>query len=450
MNTAQKFTTALGISLLLSGTGILTYDRYFFDLQMQNVAANGKPIGGDEIRVAKASLREAEEYLRQNTTDSAKDAMKIFNKILSSDYNRQINEQARYGLAVSLTKLGEFPVALDHLRKLKQDGVSEPAIAEKVDYHLGKLLLSINHVEEGKSLLEALLAKTKDDRLRSDIHTTIGNHDLKKERFKSASNNFSVALKYNPENLQAEIGRAAATKHSNRSLGYEYYDDYLLGNANLDLKEKSDIYSSLKNETYDRGIVAYRQGKYSSAIYYFKKSIHNYTDSHTKEKSLYWLGESYMAQGDGTNAQKTFSKVLENQDTSMDQAALIKKGILYFNRQQFEKAADQFERAIQEYPDGKFIDKAYEWRDETLEQLREKHQSSQEGDDENPDENSLLQEGIRKFNRQDFENALHRFDRVIRSASSRDAKEQAKRWRYETQEQIKEKKKLESLTSETR
>jgi TolA-binding protein len=365
MNVYQKFTAAMGIALLFAGTGILTYERFYH-------ATGLRRDDSGEIQKTQANLREAEEYLRQNTHESAEEAMKRFNRILSEEWNEKISDQARYGLAVSLDRLGEGTIALDHLRLLKKRGVKDPALSEKVDYYLGKILISINHVDEGRALLDRLLNTSKDDRLRSDIHTVIGLYHLSTGKFKKSIESFSVALEYNPENMNAELGRARAAKGKNRGVSYAYYDDYLLGNSHLEPMRRSAVYSGLKSGAYEKGITAYRKGRYDDAIYYLHKAAEHYTDSETGENALYWIGESHLAAGDQDRALETFQRVLENSNDHRDQSALMKRGIIYFNQSDYKRATQIFDSLIEEYPDGKYSVRAREWREESMMQMREK------------------------------------------------------------------------------
>ncbi|MDH5655926.1 MAG: tetratricopeptide repeat protein [Spirochaetia bacterium] len=364
MSPLNKIIFIFAILSLSSGMGILTYDRF--------VQKDGVTAPDTENKEAMSQLREAEEYLRQNTTDSAKEAFRLFNKVLSLDLDKEINQMARYGIAVSLEKQGDVAASLAHLRILKNENVENHVLDEKVNFRHGKILLSINHVEEGRAILDSVLFTTKDDTLKSDIHTAFGFFFSSRGSFGRARENFDIALKYNPENLQAELGRAEAYKNIKRSLSYDYYDDYFLGNSRLNPEERKKVYSNLKYEAYDKGITAYRSGRYNDAVYFLSKSIDKYTDANIREKSLYWLGESYLASGKRDKAARTFSRVLKNSNSSMDQPALIKMGILDFQKGSYESAARSFQNAVQNYPGDKYSDQAKEWLDESMKMIEDK------------------------------------------------------------------------------
>jgi len=372
MTSIHKVLLIIAFLSLSSGMGILTYDRFIQGAIQGERVSKLQNENFTDKRIAYAQLREAEEYLRQNTEDSSREAYKLFNRVMSLNLDEDTNQLARYGMAVALERTGEQATTLDHLRILKKEGVKNNILSEKVDYRLGKILLSINHVEEGRAILDSLLYLTKDDRLRSDIHTTLGSFFSSRGAFTRARENFDIALKYNPENLHAELGRAEAYKNIKRSLSYDYYDDYFIGNSNLHPEVKKNVYNNLKYEAYDKGVTAYRSGKYKDAIYFLTKATAKYTDPSIYEKSMYWLGESYLAAGNTSKASQSFHKVIRNTNTSMDQPALIKLGIIYFQNGSYEKAANSFKNAQDKYPDEKYSEQAGQWLDETMKMIEDK------------------------------------------------------------------------------
>lgn len=369
MTGTQKFILGLGVLFLVSGFGILLLER--LPEKSWQIAADG-PTDEARTKEAEALLREAEEYLRQNSGDSARQAMGLFNRVLSWDLNQKINQEARFGLAVSLERLGDKETSLEYYRALREEGPVETRLADRLDYRLGKALLEINHEEEGKSILDSLLARTLDTGLKSDIHTAIGHHYLRKKMRKKAKNNFTIALKYNPDNLHAELGRAEAEKGTgNYRKAYDYYDNYLLGVGNLNPGKKESVKSHVTEQGYEEGLKAYRNGRYSDAVFHFKKVLATDSGVDLTEKVLYWLAESYVKLGSDSLALQTFDRVILNPATEMDQAALIKKGIIMYNQGKLREALMQFHTAIENYPGGAYSVRAEEWRKETEAQLRE-------------------------------------------------------------------------------
>ncbi len=363
MSSSQKTLLIIGVLILSAGLAILAADRF---------VPGGIAVRG-EREDALARIREGDEYLRQNSRASAAAAVPIFNRVLSLNLGKEINQPARYGLGVALERLTDRAAAIEHYRALKREGVLDPDLSEKVDYSLGKLLLYINHEAEGRSLLDGLLARTKDFRLKSRVHTAFGIFYLQRREMRRAREHFAVALKYNPENLQAELGRADAVRGSGRHWdAYEYYDDFLTGNASLAPALQRETSKQILADAYSSGIKAYRTGEYEEASRYFRRAYGEAGDSETGEKSLFWLAESYAALGKNGDALRTFQKVQENTISSMDQPALIKQGILLFQSGKFSEAASSFHRAVDHYPSGVYTDRAKEWLQETEAQIRDR------------------------------------------------------------------------------
>ena len=321
-----------------------------------------------------SQLKQADEYLRQNSTESSNKAFDIFNRILSMNHSPRINALSRYGLALSLEKLNNYEVALEHYRELKKQNIDDKALAEKIDYSLGKLYLFIDHEEEGRSLLEPLIVKTDNQILKSKIHEAFAGYFLRKGDRQRAASNYRVALKYNPENLKAQIGKAEALKGSKTDwLAYEYYDDYLIGDSWLDPVGRQKMLDKLRQESYDSGIQSFRKGELERAEHYFQRVLSEDIMDELNEKARYWLAESYQKDGKPQLAIQNYDMVLQNNIQTMDQPALIKKGIILFNQNKMQQSAKAFQMAIDDYPNGGYTERAIEWKREIQAQLQEKH-----------------------------------------------------------------------------
>lgn len=371
MNDLQKLILAGGFLLLSGGIVLLAFDRFGSSSPMRflNVERNE-----NEFQKAERQLVEADEYLRQNSAESARKALDLFNSVLSRNLKPELNYMSRYGLGMSLEKLDDNAAALEHYRSLKaeQDKLSAD-LRDKVDYSLGRLLLVINHEVEGRSLLESLLARTNDARMKSKIHTAFGQFYLAHGDRRRAGENFNIALKYFPENLQAEIGRANAESGVRRSMYYEYYDEYLTGNSHLaPADRRARVASQVRETAYESGIRAYRGGRYQEAIDLFSRVIRDGGESSESEKARYWTGEALHATGRATEAYNTFERVLSNANGTMDQAALVRMGMILYQQGRLQDALGKFYRAAEDYPNGSYTNRALEWKKETEAQLRER------------------------------------------------------------------------------
>ena len=363
MNRLQIAMLSLGLLLFGGGLAVLF--------------ASGSSSGSGFMRgsasdEAYIQLREGDEYLRQNSREAARSASVIFNRVLARDLSPRLNELAAYGLALSLEKLDDRQAALNYYRQLHGQGVQDPELRTKVEFSLGRLLLYIDHEEEGSALLKPLLARTEDRLLKSKIHEAFGNFALARGQRNRAEANFRIALKYDPENLAAERGRAAALKGQGRAwAAYKQYDDYLITSGNLAPAKNQQVRRELDVDVYKEGIAAYRAGRYSDAIAYLDRARRT-GDESIQEQARFWLAESYAGAGKFRSARSAYDNVLKNADAGYDQAALVKKGILLEKARRLEEAGAVFQRAIDDYPGGTYTARAQEWREEVLAQLREK------------------------------------------------------------------------------
>jgi tetratricopeptide (TPR) repeat protein len=65
-----------------------------------------------------------------------------------------------------------------------------------------------------------------------------------------------------------------------------------------------------------------------------------------------------------------FNKVLTNDFYHKDQDAQIKKGYAYFMQKKFDLAAREFQRYIREFPNGKYVAVAKEWKNMSTAELQ--------------------------------------------------------------------------------
>jgi tetratricopeptide (TPR) repeat protein len=354
----------------------------------------------------KSDLYMAEEYLRQNSYDSIRKALDIYNKVLSFAKDVKIKQLAKYGLAYSLYRLNDDNRSLLHLKELKTEKIFDPILEEEVDYLLGRILLLRGHDDEGRAILQNLLVKTTSKDLKSRIHATFGDYYQLKKEFKKAKKSYQIALEYNPDNLHAEIIKENLDKNKELiPFEHDYYDQQLskktleekepikkekdkLKNKNKDKdkdKEKgsqklemSEEIEKLKRE-FSLAVSLYNQNDLQNAnnqLINLEKKVSQLLMENIKEKEkndlytlleniYYRLGEVVEKQKNNELAKVYYDKVLANPSPELDQAALIKKGIIFFEQEKYKEAYNLFSRAVEISPNGKYTTKAMEWLKET-------------------------------------------------------------------------------------
>ena len=115
---------------------------------------------------------------------------------------------------------------------------------------------------------------------------------------------------------------------------------------------------------------------------FFKKALGSNLDADTKERALYWMAESFLARGMKSEAYKKFGSVLENTNTTMDQPALLKKGIILFEQNRMKSAARIFQKAEEGYSENIYTERAREWRKEAEAQIKDEVEINSGADQE--------------------------------------------------------------------
>jgi tetratricopeptide (TPR) repeat protein len=348
----------------------------------------------------KSDLYMAEEYLRQNSYDSIRKALDIYNKVLSFAKDVKIKQLAKYGLAYSLYRLNDDNRSLLHLKELKTEKIFDPILEEEVDYLLGRILLLRGHDDEGRAILQNLLVKTTSKDLKSRIHATFGDYYQLKKEFKKAKKSYQIALEYNPDNLHAEIIKENLDKNKQLiPFEHDYYDQQLSKKTLVEkepikkekdkhkdrIKEKevpqldiSEEIERIKREI-SLAVSLYNQNDLQNAnnqLINLEKKVSQLLMENIKEKEkndlytlleniYYRLGEVVEKQKNNELAKVYYDKVLANPSPELDQAALIKKGMIYFEQEKYKEAYNLFRRAVEISPNGKYTTKAIEWLKET-------------------------------------------------------------------------------------
>lgn len=395
----------------------------------------------------RSELIMADEYLKQNSVESIRKALDIYNKIYSFAQEEDLKQLAKFGLSYSLYRLNDENRSLQHLRELKSRKIINPALEEEIDYLLGRILLLGDNEEEGKAILQNLLAKTNSKELKSRIHSTFGDYYYKKKNYQRAQKNYFLALRYNPDHLYAE--RVSQNLKQNKKylpIEYENYNfetptgildkvkekqkeekkskdtktikkqettQKIERNDKQDKKDKQEekqktsqdkIAHNHKEENEQNNLsfseqieMFRRELKIAVANIYQKSYLEAYNQlvqlerkimNFLQKKSLsekqkskiyeilenvyFRLGELQETQKEKSLARIYYERVITNPNELLDQMAMIKIGISYFDDDEFQKAYQYFKKAYDFDPRGKYSQEALEWLKETEKILLEK------------------------------------------------------------------------------
>lgn len=420
MNIRQIYYLTGGLLLFTAGVLVvgLDYGRMRADFTGQRITEGAladdrgegrrpKPYSEEELR---SDMLRAEEYLRQNSKDSAKKAMELYTNILSYDTDRKVNQVARFGLASALYRLGDDRRALEHLRTLKREDIGDRSLLDNVDFLLGRILLLAGHEDEGRSILQSLISRTTDRIILSRVHSAFGDYYAKKGDRAKAKKSYRIAVEYYPDNFHAAFSGESARRFADMTESDpDLFDIHLADDIfRKEEPEKSDTKKDNKDrkkpasadkpkkaspgeqiepadylraeELYAKGLNLTRQNNHREALELFMEAadlLNGLLPEHRKDVKLrnriyrqlehvfFRAGEAYASLGDRDASHAQFDRVLSNPDASLDQAALVRKGILLFDVQQYEAAYIIFNRAVQEFPDGNYTRRAEQWMRET-------------------------------------------------------------------------------------
>ncbi|MCB1193455.1 MAG: tetratricopeptide repeat protein [Leptospiraceae bacterium] len=336
-------------------------------------------------------IKEGEALLDQKSEKSAVKALAIFTELASKEIDKSMQFDIKYGLANSLERNKDKVLALDIYKELNQYPNLTKTQREKVSYSIGNILLSMEREEEGKSHLNLVLQMSEDKKLRSKVFISIADYYIKSQEYDEARKNYLLAIQEDPGNTNGRLGWKMALDLLGYSWDpYDIVNDYPKQNiqekkmekhSNVVKKPHLKVALNRKLKRYHARITSanvfgkalsyYRKKQYWSAIKNFQKTLKVTRNKKTRELSNYYIAECYYALGNSNGSLKYSEKVLSNTVPTKDQAALFRKGTIYFKNGNYKSAAAEFQKVISNYPNSNYTEKAKKWKKESLELISE-------------------------------------------------------------------------------
>jgi len=122
----------------------------------------------------------------------------------------------------------------------------------------------------------------------------------------------------------------------------------------------SSTYNATGNfrEDYQNALAEYNNRNYKLAIQLFEELLARNATSSLSDNCRYWIGEAYYGLGNFNQAIIEFTKVFSfNNSNKMDDAQL-KLGLCYWKLGDRERARQEFERLLGDYPTSEYVEKA--------------------------------------------------------------------------------------------
>ncbi len=348
----------VGVILIFMGVGLFAYYDSFI-----------KP-----ERMAKELIVEGKMSYERGTSESINKAIEIFTKIIAKYPKTESAFEAYYYIAQGYEKLNLNRLAyLKYIYLLKNNSKIPSETEQEIKARVARLKIMNRYDEEGIHQLLALLNYSDNKDFRSRIYTELGHTYLKRGEFSNSKRMFDLALSENGNNEEAILGKARTYKRMGYdSQAYELYEHFLKYYSNFSYYT-GDVTKSYDRQLYDSGINSYRRGRYYPAIEYFRKYLNRFPGNSKSENSLYWIGESYFSLKQYDTAISYFKRVRSNEYYHKDQDAMIKTGYAYFMAKNYELAAREFQSYLDLYPNGKYKEKARQWKDMSTKEMLYKY-----------------------------------------------------------------------------
>ncbi len=110
--------------------------------------------------------------------------------------------------------------------------------------------------------------------------------------------------------------------------------------------------SEVEKNTYTSAYLAFKSNRYDEATSIFEGLLKSYPNGEYTDQTLYWLGESYLAQKKSSRAITTLSRLIKSFPESAKYAsALLKLGVAYETVDQITNAKNIYKRLLKEHPD---------------------------------------------------------------------------------------------------
>jgi tol-pal system protein YbgF len=106
-------------------------------------------------------------------------------------------------------------------------------------------------------------------------------------------------------------------------------------------------------QAYQKAFNLLKQGRYPESITAFQSFLKNFSGGNYEDNAQYWLGEASYVNRDFDTALVEFRKVLEMYpDSSKVPGAMLKSGYIHYEKRDWTKAREMFEKVSQQAPNG--------------------------------------------------------------------------------------------------
>ena len=314
-------------------------------------------------KAAKSLISKGKIYLEQSSKESCQKAIEKFSSVISNYTNTPEAKDAMYYLAEAYEKMGNTNIALKKFQELS-DFQLKSEMREKINFKIAKLKILKSYTDEGISALTALLRKSKDAAMRSEIYNELGKYYAKNDKLEEAEKNFKIALKENGSFSEVQLNLAEILVKSGKyKEAHIVYANFLEFLGDIDPNDK-ELLKQFRMNVFNTGKTLYLEKKYENALDFFSLITQNFSNTKESEESHYYSASIFLIQKDFSKANMGFETVLRNDVFDRDSEALLKQGEIYFQLKNFSKAASVFRKVQSLFAGTQAAQAAKEWEDE--------------------------------------------------------------------------------------
>lgn len=214
-------------------------------------------------------------------------------------------------------------------------GISEEqkSSEQKSDENEVLRLLGITKEEGGQSEAAEPTAKKDEEKLKSeieDLEQQLSNKESEIDNLKS-----EIALKDERiSELESNIGTNLQPERYSGAVATDFQADY------------------------QNALSEYHNRNYKQAINMFESLLMRSSTNSLSDNCQYWIGECYYGLSKYNQAIVEFTKVFSFNNSNKVDDAQLKLGLCYWKLGDREKAREEFERLISDYPKSEYIEKA--------------------------------------------------------------------------------------------
>ncbi len=404
------------------------------------------------VKGAKLGLGSAYYYLENYST-----ARKILTDIYLSDKTFE-SDKVHFFLAETHFALGDYYSALEHYKQVKENNEKLFSLAlfgkaysyfnlknyADAAYFFGEFVDKFPNAPQ-KNEAQLRLADsyygTKNFEQAADIYefaylknrktfNDFAYYQFGKTLINLKKNSYAVRIL---SELQKRFPKSSYADDAQFLIGWIYFKsgNYRRGVENYKLALKKYPNTELRPVIYSSlGDAYYNMRNYTNAVIYYKRLLDNYPKTKYSLDAINGIQYCYLAVGNPDKAARIIDQyMIRNPYSKYGEKILIKKGEIYFNAGEYQKAILAYKEFIATYPSGMAVPEAYYWIGKSALKLNRKEEAKYYFElvtNEYPNSASAIAAAIELgkiySEQKDYEKAIALYDKVYSATEPSDKK----------------------------